>query len=477
MLLYRVISTLLIFLSLCLNSDIFCADKESLMLTENAFANVAEKIGPAVVSVTVIQVYKIMAKKTYNPFERYDPYSEEFFNEFFGQPYEYRQSGMGSGVIIDKEGYVLTNEHVISGASEIEVTLSDGRKFKGEVKGSDPMSDLAVIKIDAPNLPFAELGDSENIKVGQWVVAVGNPFGFIMSNPQPSISVGVISALHRSFSYTGVDQSRYYGDLIQTDAAINRGNSGGPLVDINGKIIGINALIFSTTGGYQGLGFAIPINRAKQILDELISGKEIKYGWLGVQVQSVSRELSFILKLSDEKGALIADIIKDSPADKGGLKKGDVVKKINGEDVIDSNDLVVKVSHFPVGEKIKVQFIREGKETELFVEIGEKPKEKTIIQKKQPAMSEKGWRGIEVMEINDDVREELDVSYEKGVVVAVIDDNSTGALSGMREGDIIDEINRGTVDSVDDFNKITENLTGEVLVHTKRGYFVVKEKK
>jgi serine protease Do len=360
---------------LLISQTIYSASMETLSLQEDAFNKVACEVGPAVVSVTVVQVYTYGGRTYYYPYRSYDPFLDEFLREFFESPREYRQSGLGSGVIIDEKGYILTNEHVVNGANEIEVTLSDGRKFKGVVKGADPRSDLAVIKIDADNLPIAKLGDSEKVRVGEWVVAMGNPFGFVMSNPQPTITAGIVSALHRSFSYTGLDQVKYYGDLIQTDAAINKGNSGGPLVNLRGEVIGINALIYSTTGGYQGIGFAIPINRAKKILEELISGKEIKYGWLGVQVQSLTPELISQFNLSSNKGALIAEVIRNSPADKGGIKQNDIIMKVNNKEIIASDDLVATISHFEVGQKVGIDIVRHGKDVHLEVVIGERPKD------------------------------------------------------------------------------------------------------
>lgn len=450
------------------------ATMQELAMQEDAFSKVASEVGPAVVSVTVVQVYTYGGRKYYYPFRSYDPFLDEFLKEFFESPREYRQSGLGSGVIIDKRGYILTNEHVVSDATEIEVTLSGGRKFKGTVQGSDPRSDLAIIKIDADGLPVAKLGDSEKVKVGEWVVAIGNPFGFIMSNPQPTITVGVVSALHRSFAYTGLDRTRYYGDLIQTDAAINRGNSGGPLVNLRGEIIGINALIYSTTGGYQGVGFAIPINRAKKILDELIAGREVKYGWLGVQVQSLTPELVELFNLPDDKGALIAEVISDGPASKSGLRKGDLIRKIDGKEVISSDDLINIVTHLEVGQKANVIILRDGKEMGISVTVGERPKEEVLVSRKEPA-KEKGWRGIQVVELTQELKKQLGILQDTGVVVSRIETDTPGAYSGIREDDVIDEIDRKEVKTIVDFQKITEVAKGEVLVHTGRGYFVVKE--
>jgi len=468
------IKILLIFINIFFACKGFCSSENILSLQEDAFNKVAINVGPAVVSVTIVQVYTYGGRTYYYPYRSYDPFLDEFLREFFESPKEYRQSGLGSGVIIDKRGYILTNEHVVSEANEIEVTLSDGRKFKGVVKGSDPRSDLAVIKIEADNLPVAKLGDSEKVKVGEWVVALGNPFGFVMSNPQPTITAGIVSALHRSFSYTGLDQIKYYGDLIQTDAAINKGNSGGPLVNLKGEVIGINALIYSTTGGYQGIGFAIPINRAKNILEELIEGKEIKYGWLGVQVQSLTPELISLFNLPDASGALVADVVEESPAALIGIKKGDLVKKIDGKDILTSDELVSIVSHFEVGQKSKINVLRNGKEMIFEVLIGQRPKESIVVKENNSDKIE-GWRGIQVVELTPEFKKQMGLGQDYGVVVMRIQANTSAAKSGIREGDVIDEINRNDVKNIEDFIKATEKISGKVLVHTTRGYFVIKE--
>ena len=261
------------------------------------FVDVAKRIGPAVVSISTEVTEKVQMQSR-------DEMFNQFFEDFFGQmpQREFKQRGLGTGVIINADGYILTNEHVVHGADKVTVTLPDGREFKGETKGADIRSDLAIVKIAAKNLPFAELGNSDAVKIGHWAIAIGNPFGFAVGGNEPTVTVGVISAIHRSIRGP---MDRDYSDLIQTDAAINPGNSGGPLVNLDGKVIGINAAIFSTTGGYQGLGFAVTSNKAKAILDQLIQGKKIRYGWLGVNVQPVTQELADYFKLDSKEGDLI----------------------------------------------------------------------------------------------------------------------------------------------------------------------------
>jgi len=345
---------------------------------ENVFVKVAELVGPSVVSMSTEQIYKIPARRFVSPF-RESPLGEEdffdrFFKDFFGEmpEREFKERGLGSGVIIDKRGYVLTNEHVVGKADKITITLPDGREYKGTVKGKDVRGDIAVVKIDAKNIQVAKLGDSDTVKIGQWAIAIGNPFGFMVRSPQPTVTVGVISAIGRSIGGR-LARDRDYSSLIQTDAAINPGNSGGPLVNIKGEVIGINVAIFSTTGGYQGVGFAIPINTAKYIIEQLIEGKEVLYGWLGVNVQEIDQQLADYFNLLDRKGALVAKVLPGSPAEKGGLKEGDIIKTFDGKEVASLTDLITRVGHTKVGEKVKVKIIRDKKEKILDIKIGKRP--------------------------------------------------------------------------------------------------------
>src|SRR3989338_2866507 len=316
---------------------------------EDAVINVANTTGKAVVSISTEHTAKMRGGRQFyfgSPFGQESPFGEDesfhrFFNDFFSQmpDQEYKQTGLGSGVIINAEGYILTNEHVVSNADKITVTLSDGREFKGEIKCEDSRSDLAIIKINARNLPLANLGDSDNLKIGQWVVAIGNPFGFALQNPEPTVTAGVISALHRSLGRT-VSRERDYNDLIQTDAAINPGNSGGPLVNLKGEIVGINVAIFSTSGGYQGIGFAVPSNSAKRIVSRLIEGKKVIYGWLGITIQNLDDTLAAYFGLADKKGVLVSQVLEDSPAAKAGIKNGDIILKLDAKETNNANVLL-----------------------------------------------------------------------------------------------------------------------------------------
>lgn len=451
---------------------------------EEGVIRVAGTSGKAVVSITSEHVQRTGGRRYYggSGFGD-DEFFQRFFGDFFGEmpDREYRQTGMGSGVIINSEGYILTNEHVVGDADKITVTLPDGRSFKAEVKGVDQRADLAVIKVNALDLPVAKLGDSDNLKIGQWVVAIGNPFGFALRNPEPTVTAGVISALHRSLGGEGL-QNKDYNDLIQTDAAINPGNSGGPLVNLQGEIIGINVAIFSTSGGYQGMGFAIPINSAKRIISRLIEGKKIVYGWLGVSVQDLTDELAGYFGLSDNSGTLVINVAQDSPAQKAGIKEKDVIKKFNGVAIRNTRELLSAVSKVDTGKSVSVTLIRDKKSLEVKVFIGERPAdlEQRILgykspQLKEPKAVQEKWRGLNVAELTPDMIRRLGISQESGVIVTGVEPNSQSDLSGLIAGDVILEINKIPVSNIEGYQKIIRNLKGDCLVKSARGYFLVKE--
>jgi serine protease Do len=450
---------------------------------EDAVINVASTSGKAVVSISTEHTAKMGGGKRFyfnQPFGGGSPFGNEesfrrYFDEFFGDmpEREFKQRGLGSGVIIDAEGYILTNEHVVIDADKITVTLSDGREFKGEVKGKDSRSDIAIIKINARNLPVAPLGDSDSLKIGQWVVAIGNPFGYALSNPEPTVTAGVISALHRTLGRV-ISQDRDYNDLIQTDAAINPGNSGGPLANLKGEVVGINVAIFSTTGGYQGVGFAIPINNAKRIISRLIEGKKILYGWLGVTVQDLTDDLTKYFGLPDKSGALIAKVLENGPAEKAGIKEGDVIKKFEGKDVGSVKDLLSVVGKAEVGRKVKLGLIRDKKELALEVSIGERPQD---LEKLAPYAEESAdkWRGLQIEDLNSPNAQRFRVEEKKGVLVVDVEPGSAADAAGITPGDIILELNKQPVKNISDYKKLTQGLKGDCLVKTARGYFLIKE--
>jgi serine protease Do len=327
----------------------------------NAIVNAAEKVGPSVVSISTTQTQYVYA----NPFGM-APFHDEMFEEFFGRffiqrGYERTLQGLGSGVIIDAEGYVLTNDHVIRGADAITVTLSDGRQFNGKILGSDPTYDLAVIKVDAENLPVAELGESDELMIGEWAIAIGNPFAHLLKDTTPSVTVGVISALDRDIVPEHGNAAIYKG-MIQTDAAINPGNSGGPLVSGDGKVIGINTFIFTKSGGSLGIGFAIPIVVAERVIDELIRYGEVRDVWVGVRVKSVTPEVARALGIEQQEGLSVGYVDPGSPADKAGIEEGDVIIEIEGQPIHDTDDAEMAIFGAQVGETVRMKVLR-GEDT------------------------------------------------------------------------------------------------------------------
>ena len=454
---------------------------------EDAVINVADTVGKAVVSITAEHVTKFpgVTRRFYfrspqgsseSPFGEDDSFSR-FFDDFFGEipDREYKQVGVGSGVIIDPRGYILTNQHVIDEADKLTVVLPDGREFKGEVKGQDGRSDLAIVKINAVNLPVANLGDSDSLKIGQWVVAIGNPFGFSMQNPEPTVTTGVISALHRTLGRI-LSRNRDYNDLIQTDAAINPGNSGGPLVNLKGEIVGINVAIFSTSGGNQGIGFAIPSNNAKRIISRLIEGKKVQYGWLGISVQDLSDDLVKYFKLSGKNGALVIKVLKDSPAEKSGIKANDVIIQFDNTPVNTVKELLSAVNKAEVGKKVKISFIRDKKNITLDVTVEERPADQDDAEPGMVEQAKPGsWRGIDIAELDSSARR-FKLRDREGVVVTDVQPNSPADDAGIVPGDVILEVNKQPVSNGADFKKAIQGLKGDVLVSLNRGYVIIKEK-
>ncbi|MCX5687239.1 MAG: Do family serine endopeptidase [Candidatus Omnitrophica bacterium] len=472
--------SVLIFLLILISLSVYAEPSKEALSLQDAFVKVSKDVGQAVVSISAEHTERY--KTRYYPFAARS--QDRFFKDFFveGPEQELKKTGLGSGIIIDKEGYILTNEHVIRGADRMLVTLPDGREFEGKVTGADEYSDLAVIKIESKGyLPFAKLGNSDNVKIGYWAIAIGNPFAFAVKNPEPTVTVGVVSALHRSLPRTD-KRTREYSDLIQTDAAINPGNSGGPLVDISGEIIGINVAIFTMSGGSEGVGFAIPINTAKKIMDDLIQGRHVIYGWIGVIIQDLDSNLVEYFGLQDKNGVLISRIVDDSPAYRAGLKPGDIVISIDSESIRNTQDLVRQLLKKQVGEITNLGIVRNGKLHSIDVQVDSKPEDKTIAvnQKdtsnavKQP--ESKNWRGLDVSDITPDMILKLKMSVDSGVVVISVAPGSSAEQAGIRPGDVIYEINRMPVKSSKDYSSAIDKASGDVLVGTYRGYVVLKEK-
>ncbi len=427
-------------------------DLEALRRIGQGFSQVVKEVSPSVVNVRVSKAVKMRHPPPGgSPF---DFFGESPFGKFFEWPEgeDFLQKGSGSGVIVSKDGYILTNNHVIEGADEITVVYGDGDKYEAKVVGTDPRTDLAVIKIDGKDFPAATLGDSDKIEVGEWVLAVGNPFEL-----QNTVTAGIISA--RGRSNVGLAD---YEDFIQTDAAINPGNSGGPLVNLDGEVIGINTAIATRTGGNMGIGFAIPINMAKQIMAQLIKTGKVTRGWLGVHIQLVTPELKQQFKLKSTDGALVADVTEGGPAKKAGMQRGDVIVGYQGEKIEDTGHLRNLVAATDVGAVADVKVIREGREKTLKVKIGELPEEEAVIGRQFGEGSERDV-GFSVSNLSPSVRKQLGLpETQEGVVVRDVKKTSDAYQKGLREGDVILEVNRAPVSSVGGFNGVISRVgTGD----------------
>jgi serine protease Do len=428
--------------------------------TSKAFSEIASAVSPSVVNISTTKV----VKRETSPFPE-DPFFE-FFRPFhdFGMPRKWKEKSLGSGVIVSSDGYIITNNHVVEQSEDIKVTLYDKRTFTGKIVGADPKTDVAIVKISSDNFPSAPWGDSDKLQVGEFVLAIGNPFGL-----SHTVTMGIISAVGRA--NVGIAD---YEDFIQTDAAINPGNSGGPLVNTKGEIIGINTAIFSKSGGYQGIGFAVPSNMARLVMDQIMKQGKIVRGWLGVTIQEMTPELSHKFGLKDSKGALVGDISKDSPAEKAGIIRGDVIIEFNGKEVTGVAHLRNMVAQTRVGSSAVVKIIRDGKEITLNTVIAELPKE--IAGAPQEPSSEdiqKGiFFGIQVTDLTKEIQQQLGIGTdEKGVVVMKVETGSAGDEVGLKRGDVIQEIDRKRISGVQDFKRVVAHLkSGEdILLYINRG--------
>ena len=351
---------------------------------------------------------------------------------------------LGSGVIVSSDGYILTNNHVIKNADKIKVRLSDKKEFTGRVIGSDPKTDLAVIKIDARNLTTLEMGNSDELKVGELVLAIGNPYAL-----SQTITMGIVSAVGRA--NVGIAD---YEDFIQTDAAINPGNSGGALVNVRGELVGINTAIFSTTGGYQGIGFAIPSNMAKTVMNSLIEKGKVIRGWLGVSIQSITHERAQQFGLEKDYGTLVADVVEGSPAKKAGLMRGDVIIEFKGKKVNEPYHLRNITAGTQPGEKVKIKIIRDGKTETLNVTIGELPED----TQKARAEYKNALKGVRVQNLTPDIYRQLSIPEKiRGIVVMNIESGSPSETS-LRPGDVIQEINRKAILNIKDYEAIVSKI-------------------
>ena len=408
--------------------------------TPLSFADLAEKLKPSVVNISTTKTVRGGGFRSPfgqgSPFDRYFG-GDDFFERFFGDmpQREFKQKSLGSGFIISHDGYIFTNNHVVEQADKILVKLSDGKEYEAKIIGKDAKTDIALIKIKPPtdSLPVAETGDSDKLRVGDWVMAIGNPFGL-----EQTVTAGIVSAKGR------VIGAGPYDNFIQTDASINPGNSGGPLFNMEGKVIGINTAIVAQG---QGIGFAIPISMAKTILPDLKAKGKVTRGWLGISVQDITEDIAKNMKLKDRSGALISDVFKGDPADKAGLKSGDIITEINGKKVKDTHELLMMIAAFRVGETVKIKILRDGQEKEVSLAVAERKEQAEVA-----AAGETGQAfGMVVQEITPEIAKHLGLSTKRGVIVVDVQEGSTADEVGIQPQDIILQVNKVKINSMKDY--------------------------
>jgi len=436
----------------------------SLKDLNQAFIEIAAQVKPAVVTVST---ERLLRGRTPGPFA--SPFGNDpFFEYFFGpqqgsgpREREYRQQGLGSGVIVSSDGYILTNNHVIENVDSITVRTIDGERHQAKLVGADPKTDIAVIQIDARDLRYLELADSDSLQVGEIVLAVGSPMS---ENLAYTVTQGIVSATGRS--NVGLAD---YEDFIQTDAAINPGNSGGPLVNLDGKLVGVNAAIASGTGGFQGIGFAVPSNMAKRVMQSLIAEGKVVRGWLGVSIQDVTDNIAHALGLDEPSGALIGDVVANSPAEKAGVESGDVVVALDGKPVDNSTHFRNKIAAAKPGTRVNLGLLRGEKRLDVTVVLGELPADQGALAA-APGAQER--LGFSVATLTEQLARRYDISgRQTGAVVVDIDQSSAAFEAGLREGDLIQGVNRRGVDTEEEFySAVGDTKTGDtVLLHVSRG--------
>lgn len=415
-----------------------------------AFAHVAELVKGSVVTIKSTQTVRTEVP--------------EFWQYFFNVPDEQIRQGLGSGVIVNSDGYIITNNHVVESADELQVSIGKDN-FDATIIGRDPESDLAVIKIDGDNLNAIKLGDSDDLQVGEWVLAIGNPFAAVLDQ---TVTAGIVSAKGR----TNLTEGRIpFEDFIQTDAAINPGNSGGALVNMRGELVGINTMIYSSSGGNVGIGFAIPINLAKNVMEQLIDRGKVARGWLGVYIGTPDEEMAEALGLAAPSGALVNQVTPDSPAEEAGLKELDVILEVDGKKIEDSSRLVNTIANYAPGTTVELLIWRDGRKKNVSLKLGERPSGGDVVSKE--AEDVENLLGIEVDALTRENmrRFQVDYSGEEGVIIVTVERGSIAAREGLRPGDLLKSINREAIKSVSDFNRIIKNIepNAVVLLRLKRG--------
>jgi serine protease Do len=444
--------------------------------SDRNFVEVAKAVTPSVVNISTTRTSRMPEGHGSAPFE--DPFFRRFFGDElfrrFEAPKDRHERSLGSGVIADPNGYIITNNHVVSKADEIKVLLGDKRELKAKVVGKDPKTDIAVIKVEVQGLPIVPWADSDKLQVGEYVLAIGNPFGL-----NQTVTMGIISAVGRA--NVGIAE---YEDFIQTDAAINPGNSGGALVNARGELIGINTAIFSQSGGYMGIGFAVPSNMVRSVMEQLIKGGKVVRGYLGVSIQELNQELAKQFGATETRGVLITDVLADSPAKRGKLERGDVIIVYDGHAVLNPTQFRNLVAQTLVGKKVHIKFLRNGKERDQEVLVAEQPvtMAKTGGEPEEGDLNADGvFAGVEVRELPSEGSRRFSVPRDKpGVLVVRVAQGSPAEEAGLRAGDVIAEINRKPIGGLGDFSKIAGSLAPKesalilVLRSNRSIYFTIK---
>lgn len=413
--------------------------RKPIPLTNRTVSDLVDRLKPAVVNISVTQVITTGGIPQFqSPFGKEDPFND-FWKRYFGnqEQREFKKKGLGSGLIISSEGYIVTNNHVVQKAKDITVILNNKKQYPAKVIGTDPKTDIALIKIESSEeLTVAPLGDSDKLKEGDAVLAIGNPFGLA-----ETVTAGIVSAKGRMIG------AGPYDDFIQTDASINPGNSGGPLINYYGEVIGINTAIIATG---QGIGFAVPVNMIKEVLAQLKEKNKVTRGWLGVSIQEVTPELAKSFGLKDAAGALISDIIPDGPAEKAGFKRGDIILGFNGKGIKDAHELPRNVAALAPGDKATIKVLRDGKEEEIAVILGEL-KEEAVAK---PSLAIQKDLGLTLQPVTPEIAKELDMKNAEGLVILNVEANSPAGDAGLKKGDVILEVNKKSVNSIKEFGSI-----------------------
>lgn len=433
--------------------------------SQTGFASVVKKDLPTVVEISSTKISKVPTGFSGQMPD--DPLFRQFFGDDFNgqfsapqQAPEQREEGLGSGVIMTPDGYILTNNHVVDGATDVRVTLSDNREFKAKVVGADPKSDIAVVKIDADNLPSITVGDSSKVQVGDYALAIGDPFGV-----GQTVTLGIVSATGRS--NLGIED---YENFIQTDAAINPGNSGGALVNDRGELIGINtAIIAHGSEGNQGIGFAIPVNMARSVMQQIVETGKVTRGYLGIVPQDVNSDMAKAFGEKDPHGALVADVSADSPAQRSGLQRGDIIVDVNGKPIVDSNDLRMTISMMPPDTNADLTVLRNGAERKIPVKVGTMPTSEAAVPNESGDSSSSALSGVAVQNLNADTAHDLKLpAGTHGVVVTKVDPSSDAAAAGLQPGDVIQEVNRQPVRNTSDFERAVQSSNDKPLLLVDR---------